>query len=184
MLKQAPENRRIVYKIALAESQPFPDHEFDIITVGSGVHWFDIDKFLTEAKRLLKNKGWLILYENHFLSEMEGVKEFSDWFPRVYLKEFPSPPRNNNYYWTNENLAARNFTLINEETFKNSVELSKAELILYFTTQSNITAKVENSLSTYRDIENWLDKELTPFFTFKKRKLIYGNWIKYIEKNR
>ncbi len=162
---------------------PFESNYFDIITVSSGVHWFDIDRFLREANRVLRSKCWLVLYENHFISEMPGVATFGNWFPNIYLQKYPSPKRNNSYEWTNENLQDKGFKFIKEETFKNPVEFTKEQLILYFTTQSNITATVENSLSSYKEIENWLHKELTPFFgSEQKRTINYGNWIKYLQK--
>jgi SAM-dependent methyltransferase len=81
----------IQYTLAAAEQQPFADNNFDLITVSSGVHWFDIDRFLAEANRLLKPGAWLVLYENHFIAEMVGDESFTNWFPEVYLKKFPSP---------------------------------------------------------------------------------------------
>lgn len=182
MLNHSCKNERIEYKKATAERQPFESNYFDIATVSSGVHWFDIDNFLIETNRILKHKSWLILYENHFISEMQGVSEFSLWFPEVYCKKFPSPPRHNNYAWTNENLESKKFRFDFEDKFKNEIEFTKDELILYFTTQSNITSQVENNFTTYKEVENWLDKELKQFFTDKTRKIYYGNWIKYLQK--
>lgn len=183
MLKQVTKTDTIKYIKAPAEDLPFDDNFFDIATVSSGVHWFNIDRFLQEAERVLKSKSHLVLYENHFISEMPEVEAFHDWFPNVYLKKFPSPKRNNTYDWTNENLHDKGFSFIKEEKFKNPMEFTKAQLILYFTTQSNITAAVENKISDYEEIENWLDKELTPFFENNdKRTINYGNWIKYLQK--
>jgi ubiquinone/menaquinone biosynthesis C-methylase UbiE len=182
MLRNAFQNKNIIYQTATAEQQPFSSNEFDIITVCSGVHWFDIDKFLIETNRLLKKNCWLVLYENYFLSEMENVGEFRNWFPEVYLKKFPSPTRNNSYEWLNDNLKTKKFSFIKEENFKNTIEFTKEELILYFTTQSNITVKIESEETTYLEIENWLDKELSQFFLTQKRKINYGNWIKYLQK--
>ncbi len=76
MLHLALQPEKIKYSIAPAEQQPFEDNYLDLITVSSGVHWFDIDKFLIEANRLLKSKSWLVLYENHFISEMVGTNSF------------------------------------------------------------------------------------------------------------
>src|SRR5450432_2676543 len=45
MLNFAPLTSKINYSVASAEQQPFADNYFDLITVSSGVHWFDIDKF-------------------------------------------------------------------------------------------------------------------------------------------
>ena len=184
MLNLALESEKINYSIASAEQQAFADNTFDLITVSSGVHWFDIDTFLTEANRLLKSNSWLVLYENYFISEMVGNDSFSSWFPNVYLKKFPSPPRNNAYEWTNENLNPKNLNFITEERFKNRVILTKKQLALYFTTQSNIIAAVEKNETTYEEVENWLDKELAPFFDNgdTTRAINYGNWIKYIQR--
>jgi ubiquinone/menaquinone biosynthesis C-methylase UbiE len=175
---------KIHYSLASAEQQPFPDNTFDLITVSSGVHWFDIDKFLIEASRLLKSKSWLVLYENHFISEMVGNDNFTHWFSNVYLKKFPSPPRNNAYSWTNENLIPKNFKFVTEEKFRNAITLNKKQLALYFTTQSNIIAAVEKNLTTYGQVESWLDQELALFFDNNDtiQTINYGNWIKYIQR--
>jgi ubiquinone/menaquinone biosynthesis C-methylase UbiE len=184
MLNYALHSDKIYYLIALAEQQPFGDNIFDLITVSSGVHWFEIDKFLIEANRLLKSRSWLVLYENHFIAEMVGNDNFTDWFPNVYLKKFPSPPRNTAYAWTNENLNPKNFNFITEERFKNSVILTKKQLALYFTTQSNIISAVEKNQTTYEQVESWLGQELTPFFDNENttQTINYGNWIKYIQR--
>jgi SAM-dependent methyltransferase len=186
MIKWALCKEKIKYSIAKAEKQPFGDGGFDLITVCSGIHWFNIDLFLDEANRLLKSNKWLVVYDNFFISEMEGVEEFSHWYPNVYLKKFPAPKRNNTYDWTNENLLKFKFILEKEETFKNPIHYTMEELILYLTTQSNITAAVEKGELTYEEVETWLKCELTPFFTdaLTKRTIYFGNWIKYLHKSK
>jgi ubiquinone/menaquinone biosynthesis C-methylase UbiE len=184
MLKLAPQSDTIRYSIAPAEQQPFADNTFDLITVSSGVHWFDIDKFLAEANRILKSKSWLVLYENYFIAEMVGDANFTHWFQDVYLNRFPTPPRNNSYSWTNENLITKNFHFITEDSFKNSVTFNKEQLTLYFTTQSNIIAAVEKNQTTYEQVDNWLDEQLASFFDNDDttRTINYGNWIKYLQR--
>lgn len=184
MLNFALQPDKIHYSIATAEHQPFSDNYFDLVTVSSGVHWFNIDKFLAEANRLLKSKSWLVLYENYFISEMVGNDKFTNWFPNVYLKKYPSPPRNNSYPWTNENLNQKNFNFLKEERFTNSVAFNKKQLALYFTTQSNIISAVERNETTYEEVESWLDKELASFFENDEttKTINYGNWIKFIQR--
>ena len=184
MLKHALQTESINYSLAPAEQQPFADNEFDLITVCSGVHWFNIDNFLEEVNRLLKSKAWLVLYENYFMAEMEGHENFTEWFANTYFKKYPSPPRNNNYNWSNENLNPKGLNFVTEERFKNSVSFNKKQLALYFTTQSNIIAAVENGETTYTDVENRLSEELSTFFDNDEtmRVIHYGNWIKFIQK--
>jgi ubiquinone/menaquinone biosynthesis C-methylase UbiE len=184
MLKWALYKDKINYSIAQAENQPFSNNEFNLITVCSGIHWFNIDKFLVETNRLLTNNGWLVLYDNYFISEMQDVESFSKWYPEVYLKRFPAPMRNNSYNWSNANLASYNFILDKEEEFKNSISFTKDELVLYFTTQSNITAVTESGEMTYKEVEVWLYNELTQFYSSDNTRIInFGNWIKYLQRN-
>lgn len=184
MLNQAPQHPDIHYSLAAAEAQPFAGGIFDLITVCSGVHWFDIDRFLAEVHRLLKSNAWLVLYENHFIAEMEGNEQFSSWFPEVYIKKFPSPPRNNGYAWDNNNLHPKKFDLVKEEKFTNPIRFNKKQLALYFTTQSNIIAAVESGQTSYEEVDSWLDNELAAFFETADtiHTIHYGNWIKYLQK--
>lgn len=184
MVNLAACKERIKYAVAPAEDQPFSDSSFDLITVCSGVHWFEIDKFLSEANRLLKSKAWLVLYENYFTAEMAGKNNLRHWFSDVYLRKYPSPPRDNVYSWTNENLNRWNFMIVKEESFKNAVVLNKKQLTLYFTTQSNVISAAEKGETTYEQVESWLDKELGLFYDEddSARTIYYGNWIKYIQR--
>ncbi|PTQ92873.1 methyltransferase family protein [Mucilaginibacter yixingensis] len=186
MLKMALRNDGINYQEALAECQPFGNGMFDLITVCSGVHWFDIDQFLAECYRMLKPGAWLVLYENFFMGEMEDAIDFKLWNTEVYLKKFPSPPRNKNYAWTEDNLRERGFDLRHTENFANALQLSRHELVSYLITQSNVIARVENKECKYPAVTNWLNAQLSPFYddTSQRRVLYYGNWIKYLQKPR
>lgn len=184
MLKNAAKNEAIRYSLAAAEQQPFDNKIFDLITVCSGVHWFNIDAFLHEANRLLKDKAWLILYDNFFIADMELTDGFKEWYLFSYLEKYPAPKRNESYNWSNENLQPRQFALVHESNFTNAVRFTKSELVLYFTTQSNVIAAVENGSTTYAEAEDWLHNELSAFFTDNDttKTIHYGNWIKYIQK--
>ncbi len=184
MLDFAIKNKAINYSVASAEKQPFNNHLFDLITVCSGVHWFNMEAFLAETNRLLKSKAWLVLYDNFFIAQIENNPSFKDWYERVYLNKFPAPPRNDQYSWTNENLQPFDFSLKNEAHFTNPISFTKQELVLYFTTQSNIIAAIEQNNITYKEVESWLENELSNFFENDKTiQIIYfGNWIKYLQK--
>lgn len=183
MLKCALSAEQIIYLKATAEKQPFDDGFFDLITVGSGLHWFEVDKFFEEANRLLKSKAWLLIYDNYFISEMVDEPNFAKWYPEVYLKKFPAPKRNKIDNWSEEYIKTKHFQLKKEEEFKNPIIFTKDQLILYFTTQSNITDVVNSKQSSYEEVEKWLSKELDPFFVNSTPKtLLYGNWLKFLKK--
>jgi ubiquinone/menaquinone biosynthesis C-methylase UbiE len=42
----------IIYTVQPAEQTDFPDHSIDLVTVSQALHWFDVDKFYAEVKRV------------------------------------------------------------------------------------------------------------------------------------
>uniref|UniRef100_A0A672MBV6 Zgc:162396 n=1 Tax=Sinocyclocheilus grahami TaxID=75366 RepID=A0A672MBV6_SINGR len=45
-----------------AEELPFPDGSVDLLTAASAAHWFDAERFIKEATRVLKPRGCLALF--------------------------------------------------------------------------------------------------------------------------
>jgi ubiquinone/menaquinone biosynthesis C-methylase UbiE len=185
MLRHVPNQEEITYSIAPADKQPFEDGTFDLLTVCSAVHWFDIDKFLKEANRVLKQRRWLVVYENLFIAEMDDDPNFQEWFRYEYMGRFPSPPRNNKYDWGAANIKRKGFTLLGEDTFRNPVEFTREKLILYFTTQTNIIKPLSTGMETLENTTAWLNEQLLPFFPEPTtvRRIHYWNWVKYLEKS-
>ena len=185
MLYFAPLKDRIHYSLSPAEKQPFDNETFDLITVSSGVHWFDIDAFLTETVRILKSHSWLVLYENYFNLAIEGVQGFTEWCTDVYMRQFPSPPRNNKYNYADEHVQHIGLHFVTELRSIYSIPFTRRQLALYLTTQSNIISKVEGGKFTYGEVQSWLYKELSPFFPSDDeapRAVSYGNWIKFLQR--
>jgi SAM-dependent methyltransferase len=60
-LKNAPQKPNIRYRIGSAETPDFPDHTFDLMTVGQAAHWFDFHRFYPEVRRVMKPGGLLAL---------------------------------------------------------------------------------------------------------------------------
>ncbi|KAJ2370520.1 trans-aconitate methyltransferase 1 [Coemansia sp. RSA 2610] len=57
------ERQSIEYVKAPSENLEFlADHSVDVMTVATGAHWFDIEKFVSEAQRVLKPSGTLAIF--------------------------------------------------------------------------------------------------------------------------
>jgi len=48
---------RVEYRVAPAEQAPFDDASVDLVTVAQALHWFDIERFHAEVRRVLKPGG-------------------------------------------------------------------------------------------------------------------------------
>src|SRR5688572_7273044 len=54
--------KNIQYTVQPAEETTFADNQFDLITVGQALHWFDMEKFYKEVKRVGKKDGLLAIW--------------------------------------------------------------------------------------------------------------------------
>ena len=52
----------VEYRVASAESTGLPANSCDVVTVGQAVHWFDLERFYAEVRRILKPRGLLAVW--------------------------------------------------------------------------------------------------------------------------
>ena len=66
-IASAQPDDRVQYRVATAESTGLPDDSCDAVTVAQALHWFDLDAFYAEAKRILKRGGVLAVWAYNYL---------------------------------------------------------------------------------------------------------------------
>lgn len=101
MIKQAKKtSKNINFEIGKAESLPYPDNYFDVVTCSYGFYWFkDIGKVILEVRRVLKPRGRFIVLEEEFdngdpklrfskykKNYLKELAELENYFGTVYLK--------------------------------------------------------------------------------------------------
>lgn len=147
-----------------AESLPFSQRTFDLLTVSMALHWFDQRRFLGEAARVLVDGGELWVYNLLFPGVLLGDEAFFQWCRESYLPRYPVPSRHT------ETLASllrpQEIPLVfaEERNLSYEVSFTATELRGYLTTQSNIEAALRRG-TALRDVDAWLASELAPFFT-------------------
>ena len=85
----------VFYSVQPAEKTNFPDAYFDAVIVAQALHWFDLDLFWSEVKRVLKKGGifaawgysWLSVSAEIDLVIKAGILDIieSYWSPRIAL---------------------------------------------------------------------------------------------------
>ena len=60
--RNAKQAHGLFYLVNLAEQTPFSDQSLDLITVAQALHWFDLDRFYPEVRRILKPGGLLAVW--------------------------------------------------------------------------------------------------------------------------
>ncbi len=125
-LKHASQKPNIIYKVESAEQTSIEKDSIDLITVAQAIHWFDFDKFYSEANRTLKSGGIIAAFGyglnyidedvdkviRHFYEDITG--EYWDKERRYIDEEYktiPFPfeeittrPFSMQYQWTMEDL--------------------------------------------------------------------------------
>lgn len=92
MIAEAIPHPRVTYSVAKYESG-LPDHSTNLVTVAQALHWFDVEAFLREVRRVLVPGGMLAVWCYSRCSVDSGVDEVVDLFYRVTLGSFWSPER-------------------------------------------------------------------------------------------
>lgn len=53
---------KVRYHVSSAEKTKFSDHSFDLVTVAEALHWFDLNSFFAEVRRVLRPGGLLAVW--------------------------------------------------------------------------------------------------------------------------
>ncbi len=61
-LANAAPHERVEYRIARAEETGMPDGAVDLVTVAQAAHWFDLDRFYAEVRRVAAPGGAIALW--------------------------------------------------------------------------------------------------------------------------
>jgi len=181
MLALAPALPNVVYQFGEAEALPFSSETFDLLTAGKAFHWFDQDRFLREANRVLKSRGWLLIYNNVFMGGMKENPGFKQWVEQAYLAKYTTPPRARKKL-TADYASEFSFELAGRENVFNDVSMTGEQLVGYFLSQSNVIAAVEQGSETTEDVAAWLEQGARPFFTGPTGTMQFGSDVWYLRK--
>ena len=61
-IQNATRHERISYLAAPAEQTEIPSHSVDLVTAAQAAHWFDMERFSQEVRRVLKPDGMLAIW--------------------------------------------------------------------------------------------------------------------------
>ncbi|PEN11228.1 SAM-dependent methyltransferase [Longibacter salinarum] len=97
-IKHALPHARVEYHVAPAANVSIADNTVDLVTVAQALHWFDLDRFYPEARRVLRPGGVIAVWTYSLFHVPEGDAEASAINPvlRRYYEDVVGP------YWPPE----------------------------------------------------------------------------------
>jgi ubiquinone/menaquinone biosynthesis C-methylase UbiE len=176
MLAQALAHPAIEYRCGYAEALPFERGSFDLLTVCSAYHWFDQDRFLREAARVLRVGGRLVLYKVGSTGTIADRPEFDVWRRDVLRVRYPKAARNDEVLTAKK---AAGFGLIDaaRESLTHRVRHTIDEYVDNLLTHSSLLGAMERQNESVADTREWLRRELEPFFAHAVAEFSHEDWI-------
>ncbi|HVJ04567.1 MAG TPA: methyltransferase domain-containing protein [Candidatus Saccharimonadales bacterium] len=161
MLCHAPSRPNINYQLGFAEELNFAVDEFDLISVGSALHWFDQHRFFSQCAQVLDSSGVLLIFNDHFTAHLQDVVECKRWMRTRFAKRFP-PPRRGMRDLNEQTANECGFEVVHRASFSHIVAFSRLEFISYLLTRSNTLAAIHSGKEAHPSILEWLDEQLAP----------------------
>ena len=135
-IQKAQPDDKIAYQVAYAENAPILTGTVDLVTVAQALHWFDLELFYKEAKRVLKKNGIIAVWSYNLLS----ISPALDAIINKFYKEIVG------CYWPPERLLVEDgyrhipfpFTKCQCPEFRMSADWSFSELLGYIATWSAV----------------------------------------------
>jgi SAM-dependent methyltransferase len=87
-LHNAKRTSNIEYRLEHAEKCSLPDLSVDLITVATAIHWFDLDGFYKQVKRVLKPEGILFAWSYGGCKINPEIDRVIDYFNFEYLYDY------------------------------------------------------------------------------------------------
>ncbi len=93
-IAQARAHPKIEYRVARAEASALPDHSADLAVAAQAAHWFDLDAYYGEVRRVVRPGGFiaLICYGIHSTNDA-AVDHVVGQFYGVTLRAYWPPER-------------------------------------------------------------------------------------------
>jgi SAM-dependent methyltransferase len=161
MVEVARSDTGLSFIVGEAEHLPVATRCCSLVTVASGVHWFDQRAFYAEAARVLVPGGLLVLSE-HAGAHLPGNPAFLDWARGAYVQRYPTPPRGVPAGGIDE--VPDEFESFAAERRLDAVSFTPVELVEYLLTQSNVADAIERGDEQEQAVREWFLDQTATFF--------------------
>ncbi len=141
-IRNARAHEKVKYTVATAEASGLESESVDLITVATAAHWFNLDAFYGEVKRVLKPGGVLAMWAYcRFTTENEPVNALMQKMGREVLKEYWDP--NLDRIWDGYETWPFPFEDIDHDKWPIVTNWSRDEMLAYISTWSATNNYIE-----------------------------------------
>lgn len=169
------------FYIAKAEDTEIPKTPYDIITAAGVINWVDREQFLSNAEKILKANGLIVIYDFWITDMMIQNEDYSKWYREQYLIKFPKPYRKENVWQQND--LTDSFTMEKQTKYNLQYVFEIDEFVDFMMIQSNVNEAIEKGDISLYEARDWMKKGLEKIFDNEKRVLVFEGYNWYIRKH-
>jgi ubiquinone/menaquinone biosynthesis C-methylase UbiE len=141
-INSAKPNPKVEYRLAPAEVSGLPDQSIDLIAVAQAMHWFNLEKFYAELKRVLRPDGLLAVWiYGACETENSSINELLHRYHYQTIGPYWPPERE--YVENNYATLPFPFTRLPAPHFTMRAQWTLDQLIGYFSTWSGTKRYIE-----------------------------------------
>lgn len=168
-IDNAHQASNIFYSVQQAEQTTFSDNSFDLITVSQALHWFKLNRFYPEVKRVAKPGAWIAVWMYNLPSISAEIDELLN--VQLYKKILGTSWDFERKY-VDDNYATLSFAFkeIKTPVFKIQLEWTLKELKGYINSWSALQKFIEaNHYSPADEIV----KQIQSYWKNEKMKIVF-----------
>lgn len=174
-------DENITYFVSSAEDLSLENVKVDIATAAGAIQWIDRDIFLSNMSRIIRENGYLLIYDFAVSDTMPENPAYTDWWHNQYLTEFPKPYRNE-AVWKNEDTAPYGFRMVSQTDLEIEYMFDLESFIPFMMIQSNVNARIEKDERKEADVHQWFWQTLSPVFHNQTQRLLFKGYSWYLKK--
>jgi SAM-dependent methyltransferase len=162
------------YVNGTAEILPFANCSIDLITAAGSLNWLVLHRFFTDASRILKSHGLIVVYDFGPGREFTDSELLSNWFKR-FVERYPIPfcPEINSTVLQRESIG---FRLHRCEDFQYPLTMAPGDYLNYILTETNVDSAIQKGISR-DEIRRWCKDTLNPIFQGTPQTVLFRGFI-------
>lgn len=166
--------------VSSAEEIPPAKEKYDIVTVAGVIPWINREKFLKNLRSIIKEQGYVLIYDFCISDKMKDSETYSDWWYNAYLKKFPKPFRDESV-WTADDVERYHFSIIEQVQYEMEYQFDMESFIKFMMLQSNVNAKIEGEGRNLEEVRRWFEQSLAMVFDTEQKIIIFTGYSWYMK---
>ena len=92
-IRSATQHARVEYRVEPAERTSLAGRSVDLVTVAQATHWFDLDRFYDEVRRVARPGSAIVLLGYELMSVSAEIDQVVAWFYKPVVGPYWPPER-------------------------------------------------------------------------------------------